>query len=109
LTMLHICSTNVVEVADRRKSYPVQVRLTEAQYKRLQEVADAEFGGSTSDALRQALTDAHLLRMARDDYLYLFREQGLRLPRYADRECEGATTFLEVVLSPWLAELREEA
>lgn len=87
-----------------RKTYSVKVRLSEKQYERLQAAADARYGGNVSDALRQAVTDAEVLRMAREDYFRLLKEVGPFLPTDEGRE----TTFLETALSPF-AEFKDES
>lgn len=86
-----------------RKTYAVKVRLSEKQHGRLQAVADARFDGNVSDALRQAVTDAEVLRMAREDYFRLLKEVGPFLPTNEGSE----TTFLETALSPF-AEFKDE-
>jgi hypothetical protein len=85
------------------KTHSVQVRFSETQYGRLQAVADSRFGGNVSDALRQAVTDAEVLRMAREDYFRLLNESGPFLPTNAG----GEATFLQTALSPF-AEFSDE-
>lgn len=85
------------------KTYAVKARVSEKQLARLQAVADARFGGNLSHALRQAVLDAEILRMVREDYWRLVKDQGLRLPTNEG----GETTFMETALSPW-ARLSDE-
>ena len=60
-----------------------------------------ELNGNLSAALRQTITDARFLEMARDDYK-LLREQHpeFRIPRHDDGDGihEGTSRFVEVVL-----------
>lgn len=90
-------TTNVVHsghMDERQRTITVKARITPRQRERLEELAEARFGGNLSAALRQALTDADLLRMARHEFRRLVTEQGLRLPRDQD----GFTTPLEGIL-----------
>jgi hypothetical protein len=58
----------------------VNGRITGEQMAWLEERADA-LDGNLSAALRQAITDARLLEMAREDYRDLVKNRGLRIPR----------------------------
>jgi hypothetical protein len=76
------------------KTVELKVRVTPRQAEWLRALAEAEFDGNMSDAVRQAFADAKLLRIAREDYAYLARVQGLRLPT----DENGMTTALETIL-----------
>lgn len=72
-------------------------RITAEQMEWLQERAD-ELDGNLSAALRQALTDARLLEMARIDYRLLFEEHpGFEIPRYDDGK--GASRTFDLLLA----------
>src|SRR5438045_759571 len=69
-------------------------RITVEQMEWLQKLAD-ELGGNLSAALRQAITDARLLEMARRDYKFLRQEHpGFQMPPDED----GATRVADAVL-----------
>jgi hypothetical protein len=71
-------------------------RITPEQMEWLGEKA-AELGGNLSAALRQAITDARLLEMARLDYKnLLIGHPEFRIPR--DDE-DGASRTVEIVMS----------
>ena len=73
----------------------VNGRITVEQMDWLQERAD-ELGGNLSAALRQAVTDARFLEMARDDYRSLRAQHPeFKIPRHED---DGSSSFLEVIL-----------
>ena len=80
-------------------------RITTEQMEWLQEKAD-ELGGNLSAALRQALTDARLLEMARRDYRQLREEEpGWSIPmeKWEDGS-EGPSRTLAVVLEMRMTE-----
>jgi hypothetical protein len=79
------------------KTFTLRVRLSETQRERLQRIADEHFGGSLSDAVRQAITDAEVLRLARQDYFALLSELGPFMPVHEN----GETTFVQTALSPY--------
>ena len=73
----------------------VNGRITVEQMEWLQERAH-ELGGNLSAALRQAVTDARFLEMARDDYRSLRAQHpDFKIPRHEE---DGASRFLEVIL-----------
>jgi Arc/MetJ-type ribon-helix-helix transcriptional regulator len=78
------------------KTFTLRVRLSETQRERLQRIADDRFGGSMSDAVRQAITDAEVLRMARVENLRLLKQGGAFIPR----DENGESSWLEQALSP---------
>jgi hypothetical protein len=78
----------------------VNGRITAEQMAWLLARAD-ELGGNLSAALRQTITDAQFLEMARGDYKLLREEHPeFRIPRHDDGDGiqEGTSRFLEVVL-----------
>lgn len=81
-------------VAQVAKTEVVKARVTEAQARWLQELAEREYEGNVSLALRGVLRDARLLELARDDFARL-QAEGLQIPRGAPAEL----TVLEAVLS----------
>jgi hypothetical protein len=76
-------------------------RITTEQMEWLQEKADA-LGGNLSAALRQAITNARLLEMARNDYRALREQQ----PEWdiPDDEDDGTTRVLTTVLAMKMSE-----
>ena len=88
-------------------------RITTEQMEWLQEKADA-LGGNLSAALRQAITDARLLEMARNDYRLLRQEEpdwSIPMEKWEDGS-EGPSRTLAIVLGMPMtdatdAELRE--
>jgi hypothetical protein len=82
------------------RSERLDVRVTAAQARRLRALAERDFEGNLSNAIRAAIRDAELLELAREDYARLVDEQGLRLPLNAD---DGSTTVLQLVLTRRLA------
>jgi hypothetical protein len=79
----------------------VNGRITAEQMEWLLTRAD-ELDGNLSAALRQTLTDARLLEMARDDYKNLREEHPeFRIPRNDDGDGveEGTSRVVEVVLA----------
>jgi len=86
-------------------------RITPDQMEWLQERAD-ELGGNLSAALRQTISDARFLELARADYENLLKEHPrFKIPRHKDDDTSRA---VEVVLAfrslrdPGDLELREE-
>ena len=80
-------------------------RITAEQMEWLQEKAD-ELGGNLSAALRQALTDARLLEMARRDYRQLREEEPewcIPMEKWEDGS-EGPSRTLAVVLEMRMTE-----
>jgi hypothetical protein len=76
-------------------------RVTAEQMEWLLARAD-ELGGNLSAALRQTITDARFLEMARDDYRRLREEHPeFRIPRNDDGDGvqEGTSRVVEVVLA----------
>jgi hypothetical protein len=71
----------------------VNGRITGEQMAWLEAKA-AGLDGNLSAALRQAITDARILEMAREDYRYLVKHHGLDLPRYED----GTSPYLAVAM-----------
>src|SRR4051812_18121898 len=71
----------------------VNGRITGEQMAWLEERA-GEVDGNLSAALRQAITDARLLEMVREDYRFLTKERGLVIPRYED----GTSSLLSVAM-----------
>lgn len=70
-------------------------RITVEQMEWLQQKAD-DLGGNLSAALRQALTDARLLEMAREDYKSIRAEHpDWDIPNHTD---DGTTRALTTVL-----------
>jgi hypothetical protein len=70
-------------------------RITVEQFEWLQARAD-ELGGNLSAAIRQTITDARLLEMARSDYKVLREEHPeFEIPRHDD---DGSTRGLELIL-----------
>jgi hypothetical protein len=77
-----------------RHTAMVNGRITGEQMEWLQALAD-ELGGNLSAALRQTITDARLLEMARRDYKLLRKEHpGFEMPPDED----GATRVAEAAL-----------
>jgi hypothetical protein len=68
-------------------------RITGEQMAWLEERA-GELGGNLSAALRQAITDARILEMAREDYQDLVKHHGLELPRRED----GTSPMLAIAM-----------
>ena len=82
----------------------VNGRITLEQFDWLQARAD-ELGGNLSAALRQTITDARFLEMARSDYKRLRKEHPeFEVPR--DDE-DGTTRVVEFILG-WSGPLIEE-
>jgi hypothetical protein len=71
----------------------VNGRITGEQMAWLEERA-AELDGNLSAALRQAITDARILEMAREDYRYLVKHCGLEIPRYEN----GNSAMLSIAM-----------
>ena len=79
----------------------VNGRVTAEQMEWLLARADA-LDGNLSAALRQTITDARFLEMARDDYKLLKEEHPeFRIPRHDDGDGvhEGTSRFLDIVLT----------
>jgi len=79
----------------------VNGRITGEQMEWLLARADA-LDGNLSAALRQTITDARFLEMARDDYKLLQEEHPeFRIPRNDDGDGvqEGTSRLVEIVLS----------
>jgi hypothetical protein len=73
----------------------VNGRITLEQFEWLQVRAD-ELGGNLSAALRQTITDARVLEMARQDYKQLRADHPeFEVPRHED---DGTTRALELIL-----------
>lgn len=82
----------------------LQGRITSEQMEWLENRA-AELGGNLSAAIRQSITDARLLEMARADYKELREEQpDFQLPTHND----GSTTVLRAVVSGFIGEDAED-
>lgn len=74
----------------------VNGRITVEQFEWLQARAD-ELGGNLSAALRQTITDARVLEMAREDYRALQADHpDFEIPRHDD---DGTTRALAMILS----------
>jgi hypothetical protein len=74
----------------------VNGRITVEQFEWLQARAD-ELGGNLSAALRQTITDARLLEIARGDYKQLCEEHPeFEIARHDD---DGTTSVLQLILS----------
>jgi hypothetical protein len=71
----------------------VNGRITGEQMAWLEERA-GELNGNLSAALRQAITDARLLEMVREDYRFLTKKRGLVIPDYED----GTSSLLSVAM-----------
>jgi hypothetical protein len=71
----------------------VNGRITGEQMAWLEERAE-ELDGNLSAALRQAITDARLLEMVREDYRFLLKERGMVVPRYED----GSSSVLSIAM-----------
>lgn len=71
----------------------VNGRITGEQMAWLEERAE-KLDGNLSAALRQAITDARILEMARKDYRDLVRHYGLELPRRED----GTSPMLAIAM-----------
>jgi hypothetical protein len=81
----------------------LQGRITREQMDWLEAKAD-EVGGNLSAALRQALTDARFLEMARLDYRQLKKEHpGFAIPRHEDT----TTRVVEWVLGMRMSETED--
>jgi hypothetical protein len=79
----------------------VNGRITAEQMEWLLARAE-ELEGNLSAALRQTITDARFLEMARDDYKLLKEEHPeFRIPRHDDGDGvqEGTSRFLDIVLA----------
>jgi hypothetical protein len=82
-----------------RNAAMVNGRVTTEQFEWLQQRAD-ELGGNLSAALRQTITDARLLEMARADYKTLRQEQpNFTIPRHED---DGTSRVLEAVIGGFI-------
>ena len=83
----------------------VNGRITGEQMAWLEERA-TELDGNLSAALRQAITDARLLEMARASYQELRRENpDFQLPDSED----GSTSILQIVVSGFIGTEAEDA
>lgn len=82
----------------------VNGRITAEQMEWLLARAEA-LGGNLSAALRQTITDARFLEMAREDYRVLVEEHPtFRIPRHKD----GMSRLVDVVLNaPGLSEVAD--
>ena len=79
----------------RRNAVMLNGRITVEQFEWLQSRAD-ELGGNLSAALRQTITDARFLEMARADYKVLQEEHPeFQIPRHDD---DGSSRVLELFL-----------
>jgi len=92
---LRRCTTMYGNVAHTGKDEALSLRVTAAQAAWLRDLAEREYEGNFSAAVRRALTDARLLEMARDDFDRLQRDNGMRLPANEG----GEATVLETILS----------
>ena len=73
----------------------VNGRITLEQFAWLQAQAD-ELGGNLSAALRQTITDARLLEMARNDYQLLRKEHPeFEIPHHHD---DGTSRIVAIIL-----------
>jgi hypothetical protein len=80
----------------RRNAVMVNGRVTLEQFEWLQARAD-ELGGNLSAALRQTITDARLLEMARSDYKLLREEHPeFDIPPHDD---DGSTRVVDFIVS----------
>jgi hypothetical protein len=79
----------------RRNAVMVNGRITIEQFEWLQARAD-ELGGNLSAALRQTISDARFLELARQDYRSLREEHPeFEIPRHDD---DGSSRVLDLVL-----------